>query len=35
MFLYARLVLDDVEMLNDLGVIKNDLKILPKDLNDA
>jgi hypothetical protein len=35
MFLYARIILDDVEMLNDLGMIKNDLKVLPKNLEEA
>lgn len=35
MFLYARIIIDNVEMLNDLELIKNDLKVLPKDLEEA
>jgi hypothetical protein len=35
MFLYARIVLDNVEMLYDVEAIKNDLRALPKDLNEA
>ena len=35
MFLYARIVLDNVEMLYDVEAIKKDLRALPKDLNEA
>ncbi|KAH0566067.1 hypothetical protein GP486_000532 [Trichoglossum hirsutum] len=35
MFLYARIILDDAEMLSDLGVIRSDLKVLPKNLDEA
>ncbi len=35
MFLYARIVLDNVIMLYDVETIKDDLKALPTDLNEA
>ena len=35
MFLYARIILDNVELLNDLEMIKDDLKVLPKNLEEA
>ncbi|CZR41601.1 uncharacterized protein FPRO_11190 [Fusarium proliferatum ET1] len=35
MFLYARIVLEDVEMLQDLGSIRDQLSVLPQGLDEA
>lgn len=35
MFLYARIVLEDVEMLQDLGSIRDQLGVLPDGLDEA
>ncbi|KAI5458907.1 hypothetical protein BGZ63DRAFT_389893 [Mariannaea sp. PMI_226] len=35
MFLYARIVLDDLEQMNSIGEIRSELKALPNDLADA
>jgi len=35
MFLYARIILDNVMLLTELDEIKRELKVLPADLNDA
>jgi hypothetical protein len=35
MFLYARIILDNAELLSDIVEIKRELKVLPPDLNAA
>lgn len=35
MFLYARIVLESVEMLPDLNLIREQLKVLPESLDEA
>lgn len=35
MFLYVRIVFDNAELFNDPEEIKNELRVLPLDLNDA
>jgi len=35
MFLYARIILDNLEQMDSVDEIRRELKALPKDLNDA
>jgi len=35
MFLYARIIMDNVELFTDMEEIERELKVLPLDLNDA
>ena len=35
MFLYAKIVMGNISDLNDIQSIRNELRVLPRDLNDA
>ena len=35
MFLYAKILLSSIELLTDVTAIREELKVLPEDLNDA